>query len=590
MKKSKLLLTAVFGPYGIKTKYAEALGMQMELLNNQITRTQGVHSPRQSYWTFPLYFLAENISVETTVLDFPSWNDFKKELTRGYTHVGINFIIPNVLKAQRMALYIREKHPDIKIILGGFGTTIPNLNSLVPHDELCKGEGISWLRTYFNEDPHATIKHPVIHGPAYEYLYGVKGKPRGAILMPGVGCENACKFCATSHHFGRTYIPLLPSGEDIFNACCNIESQIRSRGFTILDENFLKHPIQAKELLSFMTTHNKPYVFDIFSSAEVIKKMGTDFLVRLGVRMVWVGVESKNSEFDKTRGINLKELFKELKEHGIVVQASTMLFQDHHDEQTIKEDIDYVIGLGTDFIQFMNYTPLPGTKLYKEMEEKNRLKDLSFRYVHGAGELFQKHPHINDRRKHARYLRNAFRKKYLVHGPGVLSMAETILQGYRKAVSDYEYRLKNSIAWDSVLSAYVRSDRPEDDEFMRSRIGMMKRIADNIRIIVPPAFVFAPNMKARKKALRISRLAYEILGKPTTKQKVLSAVLVITGAVEFLRIQLNRIRGREGVVHQPRCRITAYNMENKRAVVSNVGELAYSHADSIGTNAQLQDP
>src|SRR4030043_1618510 len=116
MNPIRLLLVSVFGPFGVRDDYAEGTGMQMELLNNQITRMQGVHSPRQSYWTFPLYLLAENISVETTVLDFPTWSDFKRELKKGYTHGGINFIVPNVLKAQRMAKYIRENYPEIKII------------------------------------------------------------------------------------------------------------------------------------------------------------------------------------------------------------------------------------------------------------------------------------------------------------------------------------------------------------------------------------------------------------------------------------------------------------------------------------------
>lgn len=70
--QQKLLLTSVFGPYGKADGYAEGIGMQMELLNNQITREQGVHSPRINYWSYCLYLLAENISVPTTVLDFPS--------------------------------------------------------------------------------------------------------------------------------------------------------------------------------------------------------------------------------------------------------------------------------------------------------------------------------------------------------------------------------------------------------------------------------------------------------------------------------------------------------------------------------------
>ncbi len=38
MARKRLLLSAVFGPYGVKDDYAEDLGCQMELLNNQITR------------------------------------------------------------------------------------------------------------------------------------------------------------------------------------------------------------------------------------------------------------------------------------------------------------------------------------------------------------------------------------------------------------------------------------------------------------------------------------------------------------------------------------------------------------------------
>jgi hypothetical protein len=558
MRIKKLLLTAVFGPYGVTNKYAESLGMQMELLNNQITRMQGVHSPRQSYWTFPLYLLAENISVETTVLDFPTWSDFKKELRKGYTHVGINFIVPNVLKAKRMAEYIRQSHPEITIILGGYGTIIPELRDLVPHDEACKGEGVSWLRRYFGEDPSAPVRHPALRGPAYEYLYGAKGKPKGAILMPGVGCENGCKFCITSHQFGKAYHSLLPTGRALFDACRKTEKYIGSRGFTILDENFLKQPDRARDLLGLMTAHIKPYVFDIFSSAEVIKKMGVDFLVRLGVRMIWVGVESKMSNHDKTRGIDLAGLFSELQSRGISVNASTILFHDHHDRQTIREDIDYAIGLGSNFLQFMNYTPLAGTDLYEELGRENRLKRLNYRHQHGAGELFFTHPHFNDRKDHVGYLQNAFKRKYLVDGPGVLNMALTSLAGYRKAVDDYGYRQKKNLSWNSDLGRYVPCALADRDEFMLSRIRMMRKITVNMRPILVPALVFAPNRAARRKA-RTAMKEYRVMfGPAPSRQILISAVLVVTGAIEWVRILASKLAGREGIVHQPSSRVIRY--------------------------------
>lgn len=61
--------------------------------------------------------------------------------------------MPNVLKVKRMAEYIRQNYPDIKIILGGYGTIIPELEELVPHDAKCQGEGVRWLRQYFGDNP-----------------------------------------------------------------------------------------------------------------------------------------------------------------------------------------------------------------------------------------------------------------------------------------------------------------------------------------------------------------------------------------------------------------------------------------------------
>jgi len=416
MKKTKVLFTSVFGPFGVKDEWGEELGMQMELLNNQVTRQQGVHSPRQSYLTFALYLLAENISVASTVLDFPLWNDFVEELKKGYSHVAISFIVPNVLKVKRMAEYIRANFPDIKIILGGYGTIIPELETIVPHDECCRGEGVKWLRNYFGDNPDTPIFHPVLKNPVYSYIYGMPSKPRGSVIFPGVGCENGCRFCITSHMFKKEHVSLLPTGRDVFDVCLRAEKELDARNFMVLDENFLKHEKRSKGLLHEMETSMKPYVFVTFSSAENIKRMGVDFLVRCGISRLWVGVESKRNLHDKTKGIDLKELFAELRSKGIIVLASTILFHDHHDRHTIDEEIDWVIDLNTDLVQFMNYHPWPGTPLYEDLKNENRLKSVPYRHQHGASELNFVHPHITAAKDHEEYLKNAFRQNTLKAG------------------------------------------------------------------------------------------------------------------------------------------------------------------------------
>lgn len=575
-QNNKLLLTAVFGPYGVKDKYAEALGCQMELLNNQITRCQGIHSPRQSYWSFGLYMIAENLDTPATILDFPKWEDFTKELKKGYTHVGISFIVPNVLKARRMARYVRKHYPEMKIILGGYGSVIPDLADYVPHDEVCRGEGVSWLRSYFGENVNAPIRHPALIGPAYERIYGYSTKPRGAILMPGLGCENACEFCITSHKFNKCYVPLLNTGEEIFDACRKTEGATQATGFSVMDENFLKRPERARKLLASMEQHNKPYVFDLFSSAETIRALGADFLVRLGVRMVWIGVESQSSPHGKNRGIDLKALVGELQEKGIIVQASMILFQEHHDETNIHEDIDWVIGLGSSLTQFMNYTPCPGTVLYEELAQQGRLKSIPYQRLHGQDELAFEHPNFPLPHDHVRLLRAAFRRKYTVDGPGVLNMAITLAQGVKQGWEDLRRRENEGRAWNPDTMRYEKSDASQPDRFMKRRLFMMARMASGLRPVLWAAWAYAPNMKARRKAREAMRLYAEVLGRSTTKDRVQALGLVVTGGMEFVRLWFNRLLGRESIVHQPPCHRTEYRMDRPPQPARLVDEIASS--------------
>ncbi len=565
---NKLLLTAVFGPYGVENEYADGIGMQMELLNNQITRQQGIHSPRQNYWTFALYMLAENVSVPTTVLDFPKWKDFTSELDKNeYTHVGINFIVPNVLKAKRMAEYIRKFHPTIKIILGGYGVTIPELDKIVPYDEKCVGEGVRWLQQYFGEEDRLTqpIIHPVIQNPIASKVYGYRTIPRAAVLLPGLGCENGCEFCATSHMFNKRYEPLLANGKECFEACLKADKEMKASGFSIMDENFLKQPNTARDLLQTMEDNMKNYAFEIFSSAETITSLGIDFLVRLGVKMVWIGVESKKWAHSKVKNVDFTHLFKELQRKGIVVNSSAILFLEHHDEKEMQEDIDWVISLGADLTQFMNYTPLPQTTLYKRLKETSKLKDLSevsYKSYHGAGELNWIHPHINDPKKHFSYLKNAFRKKYLTNGSGILNMTITSILGLKTAREDFKYREKNGLKWNPATLQYEKSDIPQHDAYFKYRIRKIERVAMISRLMLPTLYLLAPNKKIRRKTKNALKLAREVLGKSTLSEKFQSSALFFSALIEGLKYFFMKIRGHETITYQPHMRKMDYNMES----------------------------
>ncbi|MBU1238955.1 radical SAM protein [Myxococcota bacterium] len=551
----KILLTGVYGPFGVTCDAAEGNGMQMELLNNQITRQQGIHSPRQFYYTLALYFLAENISIPSTVLDFPTWKAFCKELATGaYTHVGINFIVPNVGKAGRMAQYIRMHHPGIQIIVGGYGAAIPELQRLVPHDAVCKGEGISWLRRYFGDDPEAPVRHPILQNPIEQRLYGYKSVPRSSVLVPGLGCTNGCEFCVTSHHYEKQYVPLLKTGREIFEVCKEAYETRKASGFTIMDENFLKEPTRARELLALMEEAGTPFVFEIFSSAEVVREVGVDFLVRLGVKMVWIGVESRAWTHAKVAGLDLKGMIRELQKNGISVNSSAILFLDHHTPEELAADVEWVLDLGADMTQFMNYTPLPGTALCKRLRKSGQLRahaEFPYRHHTGAGELNWEHPHIKDGAAHFSILRDAFKAKYEEGGSAVLNMAMTALQGYISARDRLWQCQDEGMAWDAATGRYEKVDQPVADQFLELRIRKSQRIAMNMRGVILTNMVYGPNLRARKKAVKAMGLMVKAFGIPDVKTTATSLALLGMATMEFGRHLRARLKGQETTILQP---------------------------------------
>jgi len=473
---TKLLLTGVFKPYGVDDEYGEALN-SMELLNNQVTREQGIHSPRSNNQSFGLYLLAENISVPTTVLDFPSWRDYTKEIGKGYTHVGISFIIPNVARVKRMVEYVRQHSPETKIIVGGHGTSIPNLDEFLDYDEVCRGEGVSWLRQYFGEPATQHIEHPSVVSSVNSWVYGAPIIANAAIIVPGVGCQNSCRFCATSHKFERRYTPFLTTGKDMADACDKAAEELGVRDYGVLDENFCKTPVRARQLLTELEKRMRQYTFAIFSSAEAVTNLGVDFLVRMGVNLLWLGIESKWDVFEKTRGIDLTALIKNLQNHGISVLASTILFLEHHDKDTIEEDIDWAISQESDLLQFMLWGPVPGTKLYQDYDAEGKLlKDIPWPKQHGQDEIWFQHPNFTNAET-AIYLRESFIKKYHTHGPVGMNMALTAVRGYLTVMKETKEREAAGLVWDPSELKYVASPNPQPDEYMKLRLGSMRRSA-----------------------------------------------------------------------------------------------------------------
>jgi radical SAM superfamily enzyme YgiQ (UPF0313 family) len=428
----RILLCGVFGPYGVDDLYGRKENT-MELYHNQVTRLQGPASLRFHHRSFGLYFIAANIDADVTILDFPSRNRFIREIRKKYDVVGISFITPNFIKAQDMAGLVRLHAPGATILLGGHGAAIEGVEDLIDCDHVVRGEGIRWMRRFLGQDPAAPIVHPILPCSEYESIFGVPiPGPTPSVLVPGLGCVNACNFCCTSHFFEKAYVSFLRTGREVFEHCCRIADARRTPVFSVMDENFLKDRTRALDFLAEMEKHQRWFNFYISSSAEAITAFGIENLVRLGVNMVWIGFESQSAdEFAKNTGIDAAGLVRELRDRGVSVLGSAILCMEHHTPDNIGADIDFVVGLHADMMQFMLYTGMPVTRLYEDHKKRGLLKeDLPYEEWHGQNQLNWRHPAFpGDEAK--RWLDFAFRRDFEVNSSSIYRMAETALRGYR---------------------------------------------------------------------------------------------------------------------------------------------------------------
>ena len=451
--RARVLLSSVFGPYAQDDEFGSRSINPMELYHNQVTRAQGAFSLRMFHRSWGIMMIQKNISAPCTVLDFPTREAFARELTaHEYDVVGISSIIVNIGKVKEMYRMVRELSPQSVIVVGGHVTAIPAIETMIDADHIVRGEGIRWMREYLGEDADGPIQHPEIVSGLQTRILGVRLPEReggtAATIIPSVGCPMGCNFCTTSSFFGGKgrFVNFFETGDELFEVMERMETSLRVQTFFMMDENFLLHRERAMQLLRRMKQAGKSWGMAVFASANAIRRYTLRELVELGISWIWMGLESPRSRYAKLEGADTRELTGELREHGIRVQGSTIIGLEHHTSDNIRAEIDYAVEHGTDFHQFMLYTPVPGTPLYREMSEQGRmLAGIDFADIHGQHKFNFRHAAIS-RDESKRFLDWAFRRDFERNGPSLYRMCRTTLQGWLRYKNDPDARVRERFA------------------------------------------------------------------------------------------------------------------------------------------------
>ncbi len=495
----------------------------MELYHNQVTRAQGSFSLRMFHRSWGIMLIQANISAPCTVLDFPTRDDFARELrTHHYDVVGISSIIVNVGKVREMCRMTRELSPHSVIVVGGHVAAIPGIENIIDADHIVRGEGVSWMRRYLGEDENAPIRHPAIVSGFHTRIMGIRLPERrgatAATIIPSVGCPMGCNFCTTSAFFGGKgkFVNFFETGDELFEVMQQMETELGVHSFFVMDENFLLHRERALGLLERMKDAGKMWTMSVFASANAIRKYTMQELVELGISWLWMGLESPQAGYSKLQGADTRQLTRELRQHGIRVQGSTIIGLEHHTPDNIVAEIEHAVSHNTDFHQFMLYTPAPGTPLYQQMAEEDRLlRDVDYADIHGQFKFNFKHAAIS-REDSKRFLDWAFWRDFEINGPSLYRIARTLLTGWKRYKDWPDARVRERFAqemhrlsgvYSSALWAMEREFRRVDrsvSEQIRSLREDFKRESGLVSRMLPamlgPVLLWTTRHESRRLA------------------------------------------------------------------------------------------
>ncbi len=501
--RARVLLTSVCRPMG--PEYGDSPTCGYELLHRQVTRSQGIFSPRATHLTFALEYLAANIDAPAAVLHYPSKKELIRELKRGPEYVGVSFVLATFHKMKEVVALVREHAPRAKVVLGGYGTVLDDATLAPFADHVCREEGVRFFRALLGEPPR---EMPYVH-PLIVSRLRVLSAPVSStgMIFAGLGCPHGCDFCSTSHFFRRKHQRLLQTGDDVFRVIERYLEIDPKMSFTILDEDFLVARDRADRLRELVQARGTPLSIFAFATQKCLSRVSPRELLEMGIDGVWMGYEGARSGFAKQQGKPLSELIPELRSHGISVLSSMIIGFDYQTPEVIREELAGLMALKPTLAQFLIYNPILGTPFHQRVVSEGRLRpdlvadpELYYRSCDGFTAMVR-HPSLSAG-EIEKLQEECFDTDYRTLGPSVLRSVEVYLAGWKR--------------YHGSDSAYLRAKA--------------EKWRDEIRMawpVVEASLRFGPNARAAAE-LRADIVAS--LGPPSLWRKILAAATPLAAA------------------------------------------------------------
>jgi len=274
----------------------------------------------------------------------------------------------------------------VTVIAGGIHITADPDGAVNSFDAICVGmaervwakilkdkENNSLKKIYYDME---NIVGKEIVSPDYDiidkskYLYT-------NIISTSRGCPFQCDFCYNScKNILKTYINR--PADDVIKDI----NTLKTKHIMFIDDNFIGNPKWTKELLKLIKPLKLKWNAAVTSNIVDMPEL-LDEMKEAGCQSLFIGFESINcksleSVHKVQNSVNRYEkLVDEVHKRGIMINASFVFGLDEDDGSIFKSTLEWIVKNKIETVTSHILTPYPGTKLYKELLEENRIVDFN---------------------------------------------------------------------------------------------------------------------------------------------------------------------------------------------------------------------
>tara|TARA_Y100000310_G_scaffold254968_1_gene262191 strand:+ start:409 stop:1833 length:1425 start_codon:yes stop_codon:yes gene_type:complete len=310
--------------------------------------------------------------------------------------VGISSTTPKMDITIRTAWKIKERWPELPIILGGIHATALPENTLQDYDcfdHICKGEGFSAMveaveyakagnkeSRIFNDPEPVDLE--TLHYAAWTLLpmeryrshlwhsFGQHTRGGYGVLWSSLGCPYTCSFCSVGLVRAK-YGERRP--EDFVDELGLLIKRHKVRYLEIIDDLFTLNPERVHWICDDIIRrgYNKEVNMWCYGRVGTVDERILDKLREAGFTWIVYGFETGSERIGKTvnKAFSKEKIRKTVKmthDAGLNILANWMFGFPDDSLETMQETLDLAQDIDSEFANFYMMMSFPGTAMYQE--------------------------------------------------------------------------------------------------------------------------------------------------------------------------------------------------------------------------------